>query len=74
MYEVYSIHHEWPETGNVFAQVGAPQSFDPDRDYTEVARELEEVMRETGREGVRALDLLRAQGRWPLEKTVSEAL
>jgi 1-acyl-sn-glycerol-3-phosphate acyltransferase len=46
VYEVYSIHHEWPKPGRVTARIGRPQRFDAAGDYIEAAQAVEQAVRE----------------------------
>jgi long-chain acyl-CoA synthetase len=45
MFNIYSIHHSWPDTGSVRMRIGAPRHFEEGRDYQEVAREIEQAVR-----------------------------
>jgi long-chain acyl-CoA synthetase len=48
VYEVYSVHHEWPAPGLVTARFGRPLYFDAAGDYLEAARQVERAVRELG--------------------------
>jgi long-chain acyl-CoA synthetase len=48
MFEVYSIHHSWPETGSVHMRMGAPMYFAEGLGYDEIAQEVEEAVRTMG--------------------------
>jgi 1-acyl-sn-glycerol-3-phosphate acyltransferase len=45
LYQIYSIHHEWPQSGEVQVRVGSPLSFRYGQDYERVTREVEEALR-----------------------------
>ncbi len=44
LYQVYSLHHEWPQSGEVQVKIGSPLSFQGEKDYEKVTRAVEEVM------------------------------
>ncbi|MFQ5930174.1 MAG: AMP-binding protein, partial [Acidobacteriota bacterium] len=44
LYEVYSVHHEWPQSGEVHVKIGPALSFEPGQDYEEVSRRVEEAV------------------------------
>jgi hypothetical protein len=50
MFEIYSTHHSWPETGTVRLRIGQPMRFRPGRDFKEIAREVEKAVVELGAE------------------------
>ena len=45
LYEIYSVHHEWPTPGSVRVQIGRPVEFGPEYDYQAVAQTLEQTIR-----------------------------
>ncbi|MGH9340815.1 MAG: AMP-binding protein [Acidobacteriota bacterium] len=45
LFEVYSIHHNWPEAGPVRMSIGKPLRFEGRQDYREIAREIETAVR-----------------------------
>ena len=45
LYQIYSIHHEWPQSGEVQVKIGYPLSFKGEQDYEKVTREVEEALR-----------------------------
>jgi len=45
LYQIYSIHHEWPQSGAVQVKIGSPLSFRGGQDYERVTREVEEALR-----------------------------
>ncbi len=45
LFEIYSVHHDWPEIGDVKVSFGAPLRFQPGRGYAEVAAEAERALR-----------------------------
>jgi 1-acyl-sn-glycerol-3-phosphate acyltransferase len=45
VYEVYSVHHEWPQPGRVTARIGRSLRFDPSGEYLEAARAVEQAVR-----------------------------
>ena len=44
LYQVYSLHHEWPQVGEVQVKIGSPLSFHGEKDYQKVTRAVEEVV------------------------------
>ncbi len=48
MFEIYSTHHSWPETGAVRLRIGRPMRFRPGRDFKGIAREVEQTIVELG--------------------------
>jgi 1-acyl-sn-glycerol-3-phosphate acyltransferase len=44
MYEIYSIHHSWPERGSVQMRVGSPMRFGEGQEYGEVAAKIEKAV------------------------------
>ncbi len=46
MYEVYSVHQEWPQPGRVRVTFGRPMEFDPREDYEAVTSAIEQAVRE----------------------------
>jgi long-chain acyl-CoA synthetase len=46
VYEVYSVHHEWPTPGRVAVRFGRPLLFDGAGDFLEAARAVERAVRE----------------------------
>ena len=49
LYEIYSVHHEWPTPGSVRVQIGRPVEFGPEHDYQAVAQTLKQTIRGMGR-------------------------
>jgi 1-acyl-sn-glycerol-3-phosphate acyltransferase len=45
VYEVYSMHHEWPAPGRVVVSFGRPLRFEASGDYLEAARVVEAAVR-----------------------------
>jgi long-chain acyl-CoA synthetase len=45
VYEVYSMHHEWPAPGRVVVSFGRPLRFEARGDYLEAARVVEAAVR-----------------------------
>ena len=45
LYQIYSIHHEWPQSGEVQVKIGSALSFKGEQDYEKVTREVEEALR-----------------------------
>ncbi len=45
LYQIYSIHHEWPQSGEVQVKIGSALSFKGGQDYEKVTREVEEALR-----------------------------
>ena len=45
LYEVYSVHHDWPEPNRVRVRIGKPLRFSHERDYEMVARSVENAIR-----------------------------
>ena len=45
LFEVYSVHHEWPNPGRVTVRFGSPLHFDATGDYSEAARAVERAIR-----------------------------
>ncbi|MEX2302089.1 MAG: AMP-binding protein [Bryobacterales bacterium] len=45
VYEVYSMHHEWPAPGRVVVSFGRPLRFEANGDYLEAARVVEAAVR-----------------------------
>ncbi len=45
LYQIYSIHHEWPQSGEVQVKIGSALSFRGGQDYERVTREVEEALR-----------------------------
>ena len=45
LYQIYSIHHEWPQSGEVQVKIGSPLSFKGEQDYEKITREVEEALR-----------------------------
>ena len=45
LYQIYSIHHEWPQPGEVQVKIGSALSFKGEQDYEKVTREVEEALR-----------------------------
>ncbi len=45
LYPIYSIHHEWPQSGEVQVKIGSALSFRGEQDYERVTREVEEALR-----------------------------
>ncbi len=45
LYPIYSIHHEWPQSGEVQVKIGSALSFKGGQDYESVTREVEEALR-----------------------------
>jgi long-chain acyl-CoA synthetase len=45
LYQIYSIHHEWPQSGEVQVKIGSALSFRGGQDYEKVTREVEEALR-----------------------------
>jgi long-chain acyl-CoA synthetase len=46
LYGIYSIHHEWPQSGEVQVKIGSALSFEGGQDYERVTREVEEALRQ----------------------------
>ena len=44
MFEIYSIHHSWPETGPVRMRIGPPIHFEEGQAYGEVAAQIEKAV------------------------------
>ena len=45
---IYSIHHDWPETGSVLMRLGAPMHFVEGQAYDEIAQEIEMAVTSLG--------------------------
>ncbi len=45
LYEVYSVHHEWPQPNRVRVRIGKPLRFSQEHDYETVARSVENAIR-----------------------------
>jgi long-chain acyl-CoA synthetase len=45
LFEIYSIHHDWPEVGNVRVSFGKPLRFEPSETFSNVAARVEESVR-----------------------------
>ncbi|MCH8319448.1 MAG: AMP-binding protein [Acidobacteria bacterium] len=45
LYPIYSIHHEWPQSGEVQVKIGSALSFRGGQDYQRVTGEVEEALR-----------------------------
>lgn len=45
LYDIYSIHHEWPQSGEVQVRIGPALSFEDEQDYQVVTRTVEEAVR-----------------------------
>ncbi len=45
LYPIYSIHHEWPQSGEVQVKIGSALSFRGGQDYERVTGEVEEALR-----------------------------
>ncbi len=45
LYQIYSIHHKWPRSGEVQVKIGSALSFRGGQDYKRVTGEVEEAMR-----------------------------
>jgi long-chain acyl-CoA synthetase len=43
LFEIYSIHHEWPQPGKVKVTIGAPLHFDA-HDQERATREIEDAI------------------------------
>jgi 1-acyl-sn-glycerol-3-phosphate acyltransferase len=48
VYQVYSVHHEWPSPGRVTVHFGKPLLFDAGGEYGEAAQAVERAVREMG--------------------------
>lgn len=48
LFEIYSIHHQWPKPGSVEIQFGAPLSFAENSDYRQATQEIEATVRNLG--------------------------
>jgi long-chain acyl-CoA synthetase len=48
MFRVYSIHDTWAHRGSVHMKVGPPQHFEEGRDFDDVAKSLEQAVRQLG--------------------------
>ncbi|RMF84676.1 MAG: 1-acyl-sn-glycerol-3-phosphate acyltransferase [Nitrospinota bacterium] len=46
LFEVYSIHHRWPQPGSVRACIGEPMRFPGEKDYQLITRRIEDVFRQ----------------------------
>jgi long-chain acyl-CoA synthetase len=46
LYQIYSIHHEWPQSGEVQVKIGSALSFKGGQDYERVTREVEAALRQ----------------------------
>ncbi|MCZ6768929.1 MAG: AMP-binding protein [Acidobacteria bacterium] len=44
LYQVYSLHHEWPQAGEVQVKIGSPLNFQGEQDYEKVTRAVEDVV------------------------------
>lgn len=51
MYEIYSIHHDWPDSGEVRVRIGPALHFDCGRDYLGATRSIEKAFRRLQMEG-----------------------
>ena len=45
LFQIYSIHHEWPQSGEVRVKIGSALSFRDGQDYERVTREVEGALR-----------------------------
>ncbi len=45
LYPIYSIHHEWPQSGEVQVKIGSAMSFREGQDYKRITEEVEEALR-----------------------------
>ena len=45
LYEVYSVHHDWPQPNRVRVRIGKPLRFSQEHDYETVARSVENAIR-----------------------------
>jgi len=45
LYPIYSIHHEWPQSGEVQVKIGSAMTFRGEQDYQRVTGEVEEALR-----------------------------
>jgi long-chain acyl-CoA synthetase len=48
LYDVYSVHHEWPKPGRVTVRFGSPLRFATGGDYLEAAQAVEHALRSLG--------------------------
>ena len=46
LFEIYSVHHDWPEIGDVRVSFGEPLRFDAGASYADVAAKAERALRE----------------------------
>jgi len=44
LFEIYSIHHDWPEPGKVKVTVGAPLRFNQEQDEQSATRAIEQAI------------------------------
>jgi long-chain acyl-CoA synthetase len=49
VYEVYSVHHEWPSPGRVTVRFGNPLRFEAAGDYLQAAQVVERAVHEMGK-------------------------
>jgi 1-acyl-sn-glycerol-3-phosphate acyltransferase len=46
MFEVYSVHHRWPQEGRARVRFGAPLEVSPGEDFGAFAARVERAVRE----------------------------
>ena len=44
LFEIYSIHHEWPQPGKIKMTIGAPLHFDEEQDEAAATQAIEEAV------------------------------
>jgi long-chain acyl-CoA synthetase len=54
LFEIYSIHHNWPGRGAIHMTIGKPLKFSPDISYEDAAMQVEHAVKEMGRGHVRS--------------------
>ena len=45
LYDIYSVHHKWPQRGEVQVRIGPPLHFGVKQDYEEIAKEVEAAVK-----------------------------